>query len=580
MKNLHESLPVALLTLMTACGGGGGNPGASALLPGAARYEFEGIDVEEAVVAGSHGEALPSGLLLGGGLLSPGFADDRLWHARLDGGGQPVAAHQVVLPTGWIGGALQDWSLEHRGAGSSFHSRVHVWGGARATDGGWCSVIDANDPCNVVDTVLFEDGSVGALLASLDPVSGACALSYEEFLPDGSLALSHDLPGSFLSPNICSIGLVQRPDGLESTVIAALQGTELATWIGVIDRPSGDISVTRTATASPTEVTGLEVVDAYGANSAWVVATRSLSGTPLVEAIQIRTTDDLGQPLLGAPAVAHAQTVSFLAASGYVGLEPRHALHGAEAGPDSADTLFLACQTQDTTASEARAVWVAWEAGAVNATWATIAAGVSSPSLHCVHMAPSGAPGRVAVAANVVSPSGEFSTIVGELDAASGAAWGGRLHDTAMFVETLQATSDGLLLHRRDVVAPALEVEGVRGDMTFDFAAALTDGVGDSLLELEGVQRAYSERGLMAGGSDQGLYVLDVVDPLARADASSIVTELPPASGPEAAFLGSSPFVVGLANGIAVEGTEPLVFRAPRLVPRPVTPLGITAKEL
>ena len=105
-------------------------------------------------------------------------------------------------------------------------------------------------------------------------------------------------------------------------MIAALQGTELATWIGVIDRPSGDLSVTRTATASPTEVTGLEVVDAYGANSAWVVATRSLSGTPLVEAIQIRTTDDLGQPLLGAPVVAHAQTVSFLAASGYVGLEP------------------------------------------------------------------------------------------------------------------------------------------------------------------------------------------------------------------------------------------------------------------
>ena len=170
MKNLHESLPVALLTLMTACGGcGGGKLGASALLPGAARYEFEGIDVEETVVAGSHGEALsPTSCWEAGCSLPVSLTIGCGTHASTEAA-SPSLRTRSCCSTGWIGGALQDWSLEHRGVGSSFHSRIHVWGGARAADGGWCSVMDANDPCNVLDTVLYADGSVGALLASLDP---------------------------------------------------------------------------------------------------------------------------------------------------------------------------------------------------------------------------------------------------------------------------------------------------------------------------------------------------------------------------------------------------------------------------
>ena len=582
MKTSLQLPALALLSLLAACGGGGGASGAAGLLPGAARYGFDGLDVSETIVAGSHGEAPGSDLLLGGMLVSAaaGGAETLLYQTHLDALGRPEAAHQVSFPMDLANFALETWSLEHRGAHSAFVSGLHVWGAGRSSDGGWCALFDEANPALILDSVLFVDGGIGTLLYWFDPGSGEGRLAYEEFGPDGSVILAAELPGTVQSPDVCSMGLVRSPDGTEWPVIAGAQAANLVTWIGVVDRVHAEVSITLTTTVSPTEVTAIQVVDAPNADSAWVLATRYLSGTPVVEAVQVRTTELDGVPIGGTPIVAFANTVSFLVASGYRGLECRTALHGAEVGPDSANTLLLAGVTEDMASSERRAVWVAWEGGEVNASWTTVVEGVSTPSLLGLQLATSPRAGRIAVSANVVSPTGEATAVVGELDIETGALVDGSYYDTAFLVHELQATEKGLLLHRQEMLGTALEIEAVREDLTCEFSVSLVDGAGDTILEPDALQRAYSDRGLVAGGSDQGLYVIDLLDPLARADASSVVSDLPPASGPEAAVFGSSLFVVGIQNGMSDQGIELLVPAGPRLVPQVVTPLGITASGL
>ena len=132
--------------------------------------------------------------------------------------------------------------------------------------------------------------------------------------------------------------------------------------------------------------------------------------------------------------------------------------------------------------SERRAVWVAWEGGEVNASWTTVVEGVSTPSLLGLQLAASPRVGRIAVSANVVSPTGEATAVVGELDIATGALVDGSYYDTAFLVHELQATEKGLLLHRREMLGTALEIEAVREDLTCEFSVSLVDGAGDAVI--------------------------------------------------------------------------------------------------
>lgn len=582
MKALSTLTPLCALALLSACGGGGGGGGAAAdagLLPGAARYSLDVADLDEALVASSHGTAFPFDHFLAGQFLTVGGTETALWQATLDEDGEPVAAHRAEVPGPFFNLALISGSVEHRGTEVGYSSVAHLWGGGRQADGGWCAVIDEAGPYTIVDTVLFATGGMGALLQAADAGSGGVLLAYEEYDADGTQVLAVDLPGPFLSGTICSIGLVTSPDGVEWPVVAATKTSNLLTWVGTIDRGAAEVSITATTTVTPTSVTELEVVDAPGARSAWIVGTRvTATGTRLLEAIEIHTEDEAGQQLPDGPAVAQSDTVGFAVAGGYQGFDFLRAIHGREIGGQFEASLFLCGETEDTALAEDKAAWFAWEGGAVSATWVRVAVDVGD-QIGSVLMEPAGTPGQVAAAA-VVSNLAGFSSVVTEFDVATGELVMGSYYDTEFFVQEMQPAGSGLLLRRVGGTPLTVELEGVRGDLTADFGALLIDGPGDTLPEIEGLQRAYADRGLVAGGSDQGLYVINVLDPAARAQASAVLTDLPPVLGPEEAFFSSTAAVVGIGNQAVPQGTEALVPAAPRLVPQAVVPMGIEGSEL
>ena len=150
----------------------------------------------------------------------------------------------------------------------------------------------------------------------------------------------------------------------------------------------------------------------------------------------------------------------------------------------------------------------------MSATWVRVAVDVGD-QIGSVLMEPAGTPGRVAAAA-VVSNLAGFSSVVTEFDAATGELATGSYYDTEFLVQ--DAAGRGGLLLRRVTGSPlTVELEGVRGDLTADFGALLIDGPGDTLPEIESLQRAYADQGLVAGGSDQGLYTSSTCSITARA---------------------------------------------------------------
>ena len=80
-------------------------------------------------------------------------------------------------------------TTEHRGDAAAFTSPVHLWGGLRQDDGGWCAEVDLTDGRYIEDTVLYEDGAVGALLRRVDPFANkliTISTTPETRFPSGS----------------------------------------------------------------------------------------------------------------------------------------------------------------------------------------------------------------------------------------------------------------------------------------------------------------------------------------------------------------------------------------------------------
>ena len=61
--------------------------------------------------------------------------------------------------------------------------------------------VDLTDGRYIEDTVLYEDGAVGALLRRVDPFANKLILTYEELRADGSTAIAVEFPGFYL-PNM------------------------------------------------------------------------------------------------------------------------------------------------------------------------------------------------------------------------------------------------------------------------------------------------------------------------------------------------------------------------------------------
>ena len=574
-------LALTLLGALAACGGGGGGGAAAgAALPGALRLNPAGADLVELFVAPSSGAALESDIVLTGSFLEDTSLS--MFQVQLDPQGRVLTGYAAEAPIPIVSVVLAS-QAEHRGSATAFTSPGHVWGGLRQQDGGWCGFIDLGTDKSIVDSVLFEDGGVAVLIHELGPGAGEFSLTYEEYLPDGTPSFTVELPDPFVDGVLPSMGLVQEPGGQESPVIAARQASTAITWIGILDRVSGGVEAFLTSTPVPTPVLDLEVVDAPGSGHAWVVGRRDLGGSEVAEVIEVRTTDDQGAPLPAGPVVERSRAVAFPAGQGFVGFTAGVAFHGAELGEEYVDRLYLSGTTADSTTGDFAPCWLAWELGSDLAPWVRVAVDVTAlGQTDFTDIVPSPNPGRVMAAATVISSDGSLATALNEFDASTGGQTVAMYYDTSFIAQGLQRAGDGLALQRVDLsTGNAIgQVEWVAGDLWPEFAVDLQDGPSDGLVELRNPQGAYWQRALVAGGSAEGLYAISLLDPVARAEASAVLTESSPQLGLDEAFFSNVPQMVGLEIPLGALGIQNTIAAPSVITPVPPTPVEFTATEL
>lgn len=579
MTSKHAIASLSLLALLSACGGGGGGQAVATGLPGAIRLQPVGISPNEYLVATSTGQALGSDILLAGAYFTD--ANPGLLQARLDNQGELLGAFMAEI-TDPVVSALLAQRVEHRGDAVAFTSPAHVWGGVRQVDGGWCGMLDLTAGKSILDSVLFEGGGVGVLLYEGGPGAGEATLTYEEYLADGTPSFTVELPGPFLVGPLPSMGLVSHPSGLEYPVIVGSQVATTATWVGMLNRTSGGVDVTTSLVAAPVPLVGLEVIDAPGSDSAWIVGSRESGTTPLVEVLEVRTTDDQGAPLPFGPEVARSRVVGFPAGLGYVGIALGSAVHGAELGAEFQDLLFLSGVTEDETTGDLYPCWFAWERGLDFGPWARVAVGVTAAfGGEYDQIIPSPNPGRVATAAYVENSGSTFSTIVNEFDAATGVQTAAASYDTLFAAQDMRRVGEGIALSRvTGLGGLASQVEWIAGDLGQEFSFELRDGATDELAEFQNPMGAYPDRALLAGGSTDGLYVISMLDPVARAQASGILTESPPELGPEEAFYSANIQSAGIEVSLVPLGIQNTTAVPTVITPAPPTPLEVTITDL
>lgn len=579
MTSKHAIASLSLLALLSACGGGGGGQAVATGLPGAIRLQPVGISPNEYLVATSTGQALGSDILLAGAYFTD--ANPGLVQARLDNQGELLGAFMAEI-TDPVVSALLAQRVEHRGDAVAFTSPAHVWGGVRQVDGGWCGMLDLTAGKSILDSVLFEGGGVGVLLYEGGPGAGEATLTYEEYLADGTPSFTVELPGPFLVGPLPSMGLVSHPSGLEYPVIVGSQVATTATWVGMLNRTSGGVDVTTSLVAAPVPLVGLEVIDAPGSDSAWIVGSRESGTTPLVEVLEVRTTDDQGAPLPFGPEVARSRVVGFPAGLGYVGIALGSAVHGAELGAEFQDLLFLSGVTEDETTGDLYPCWFAWERGLDFGPWARVAVGVTAAfGGEYDQIIPSPNPGRVATAAYVENSGSTFSTIVNEFDAATGVQTAAASYDTLFAAQDMRRVGEGIALSRvTGLGGLASQVEWIAGDLGQEFSFELRDGATDELAEFQNPMGAYPDRALLAGGSTDGLYVISMLDPVARAQASGILTESPPELGPEEAFYSANIQSAGIEVSLVPLGIQNTTAVPTVITPAPPTPLEVTITDL
>lgn len=579
MTSKHAIASLSLLALLSACGGGGGGQAVATGLPGAIRLQPVGISPNEYLIATSTGQALGSDILLAGAYFTD--ANPGLVQARLDNQGELLGAFMAEI-TDPVVSALLAQRVEHRGDAVAFTSPAHVWGGVRQVDGGWCGMLDLTAGKSILDSVLFEGGGVGVLLYEGGPGAGEATLTYEEYLADGTPSFTVELPGPFLVGPLPSMGLVSHPSGLEYPVIVGSQVATTATWVGMLNRTSGGVDVTTSLVAAPVPLVGLEVIDAPGSDSAWIVGSRESGTTPLVEVLEVRTTDDQGAPLPFGPEVARSRVVGFPAGLGYVGIALGSAVHGAELGAEFQDLLFLSGVTEDETTGDLYPCWFAWERGLDFGPWARVAVGVTAAfGGEYDQIIPSPNPGRVATAAYVENSGSTFSTIVNEFDAATGVQTAAASYDTLFAAQDMRRVGEGIALSRvTGLGGLASQVEWIAGDLGQEFSFELRDGATDELAEFQNPMGAYPDRALLAGGSTDGLYVISMLDPVARAQASGILTESPPELGPEEAFYSANIQSAGIEVSLVPLGIQNTTAVPTVITPAPPTPLEVTITDL
>lgn len=571
-----RSLTLALA--LASCGGGGDAVAPPVAL--ALRVSPTGLDLTESLISRSMGTALASDVLLGGFLLQTGGTASA-FHLQLDSQGGVQGGHRADVPFA-VASALNASRIEHRGSRVVSTSPLHVWGGVRDEDGGWCAFLDPTAGSSILDTVLFANGGVGVLIYASGPGVGEYRLTYEELLPDGTPSFALELPGPFLSGASPSIGLVARPDGIEYPVIAALKDSSVLTWIGILNRSSGGLETyTTTTVSSPTGVTDLEVVDAPGSTLTWVVGQRVVNSVGALEATAIRTVDDQGDPLPGDPEVESSALLGVAAATDYAGFDLEGVLHGQSVLGAGSEALFFSGTTEDIANATDQPAWFGWERGAAASSWIRIAVDVTGfAGVGSVLLSPSAQPGKVLAACSVANQGAGITSLVAEFDGVTGELSGGTYYDTEFLVQELQASGSGIALSRIGGVPATSQVEWVHGDLSPGFTGELLDGAGDALPEFENPQRAYPELGLVAGGSDQGIYLISILDPLARSRASDIFAESDPLLGPQQAFFSDLSAVVALDMLVAPLGLETPGGLAPKLVPSPPLQLTFSATDL
>lgn len=581
MNSKHSIASLSLLALLSACGGGGGGGGQAVAtgLPGAIRLQPVGISATEYLVAPSTGQALGSDILLAGGYFTG--ANPGLLQARLDNQGELLGAFMAEI-TDPIASAILAQRVEHRGDAVAFTSPAHVWGGVRQADGGWCGMLDLSAGKSILDSVLFEGGGVGVLLYEGGPGAGEATLTYEEYLADGTPSFTVELPGPFLAGPLPSMGLVTHPGGLEYPVIVGCQDTTISTWVGMLNRTSGGIDVTTSFVAAPAPLVDLEVIDAPGSDSAWIVGSRESGTTPLVEVLEVQTTDDQGAPLPFGPEVARTRVVGFPAGLGYVGIALGNAVHGAELGAEFQDLLFLSGVTEDETTGDPYPCWFAWERGLDFGPWARVAVDITAAfGGEYEQIIPSPNPGRVVTAAVVQNSGGTFSTIVNEFDAATGGQTAAAYYDTLFTAQDMQRVGDGIALSRvTGLGGLASQVEWIAGDLWPEFSLELRDGATDQLAESQNPMGAYPDRALLAGGSADGLYLISMLDSAARAQASGILTESPPELGTDEAFYSANIQSAGIEISLVPLGILETTVVPTVIVPSAPTPLEVTITDL
>lgn len=542
----------AFTLALASCGGGGGGgaQGQAGLLPGAARFSFEGLDLEETLVIPSEGTAASSDLLLAG-LFGETDGTLSLFQTRLSADGEVLNAYRSPLDSGvwpgvWLGVAMG--TTEHRGDAAAFTSPVHLWGGLRQDDGGWCADVDLADGRYIEDTVLYEDGAVGALLRRVDPFANKLILTYEELRADGSTAIAVEFPGFYLPNMPLALGLVQDANGTEFPIVAGVVdqgvGAESISTIGVIDRASGTLARTATSASVDAPIEEIRIADAPGAGSAWVVISRSYLGMSVTEITRVDTVDANGTPVQGLPEVMGSNLLGWSSSTGSLGLGATSALHGAHLGEAFSKMLYLAGTTQDTVTQQLRPAWLGFDAVSTSIEWSQLSAGIECAPGHQPEVVQGPAQGEVVLKAVVQDAAGETSTIVAEAAALTGELAGGRLLDTGFIAQSVQRFGDGLALGRISGAPSIAQLELVAPGLESTATIDLLDGAGDVYTDIRVAQDAYWQRGLLAGGSDQGLYVISALDAAARADASGVLTEREPLDGPGAAVMAEVPATV------------------------------------
>ncbi len=573
----------ALTIALASCGGGGGGgaQGQAGLLPGAARYSFEGLDLDETLVTLSAGDAASSDLVLAG-LYAETSGAMSLFQTRLSADGEVLAAHRSPFASGaWIG--VYMGTTEHRGDTAAFTSPVHLWGGLRQDDGGWCAEVDLSDSRSIVDTVLYADGAVGALLRRTDPFANKLILTYEELRSDGTTAIAVEFPGFYLPSMPLALGLVQDANGIESPIVAGVvdqgAGSESRATIGVIDRMSGTLARTQTFTNLDAPIENIQIAGAPGAGSAWVVISRGYLGMAVTEVTKVDTVDAQGAPLQGLPQVTASNLLGWSSATGFLGMNATGALHGASLGEESSQVLYIAGTTEDTVTQDLHPAWIGFDAESSSILWSRVATGVESAFNQQPEIVEGPAEGEVVIKAVVEDAAGSASTIVAEVAALSGDIVGGQLLSTEFIARTVQRFGDGLALSRINTAPSMAQVELVAPGLDSTVTLDLLDGAGDLLTDANVAQAAYWQRGLLAGGSDQGLYVISALDAAARADASQVLTERESLQGSGAAQLTLLSATV-LPFTFAPQAEAFMLTVQPELIAQTPEPISLNAEQL